>query len=925
MRILNQQFTQLSRALGNLFIPALQSVLPWVQAVVEIITSAVQALANLLGFKLPTIDYSSLRGLSAGGEAAENALSGAADAAKELKNATLGIDELNIIAPQESSKGGAGAGIAGGDLGIDLPQYDFLDGLSKQTDNVKNKILGFFDEWGWAIKTVAVLLGGLWAINKIRKFTEWFQTLLGFIKNTAIVRGAVKVWNAFADGFTLLKASGAGFFSSFKGGLRNIGYGMTTTQKFTGSLIALGAEFLVVNNRVKEYALGNISLGEALGAIIPVTALVGTAMYAMLGPLGLVLTAVTALTAALIGYQNAQDEIIKERNYKIFYEDTGISVSALADSYSSLINSISNINQPQLEMISNINTAKESLSQTTTEVSSLINSVVWGATSVEETLPKITSAFQKMYDQSSIVLNNTRDLIISSLGGATGEAYMQMGGDLSALTETITGLTSDTLNRMEELQNVMTTALSTGDLETFSAALSEYNSISELTSNELSNLKGALSGIEDINLESPQAVSDALSSISNAAKDSAENINDYYNSVATGLETMKNLAEEAGNFSAVAQLNEAILANNEGRAKDLAEIDTYVKEFTDHLQQSVVSNLDSVVSESKAAWNEMNLFEQILNGGREQDYVNKSINNYISDFIEPFDTQLKEMFESIGSDSEPWAAKAANKVIENFFNINKFPDGTVLTYKNSIEDALKNTFSDLGVGLETAGENIPAGLSIGIDRNAYMPINSMETVASDVLDAGHSEFKENSPSKVTTEMGMYLMKGLENGITQNAGSVLTALKNALNPLLDRLQDFSNRFSSSVNEIFSNYAAAMSSIRNVGKTVTFNPMPTINIPRFEMGGFPDHGQLFYAREGGPELVGNIGNRTAVANNEQITEGIERAVYRAMSAAMPAQNGGTINVQVDLDGNTIYRNQRQVASRQGWPVGMNPNFD
>ena len=278
MRILNQQFTQLSRALGNLFIPALQSVLPWVQAVVEIITSAVQALANLLGFKLPTIDYSSLRGLSAGGEAAENALSGAADAAKELKNATLGIDELNIIAPQESSKGGAGAGIAGGDLGIDLPQYDFLEGLSKQTDTVKNKILGFFDEWGWAIKTVAVLLGGLWAINKIRKFTEWFQTLLGFIKDIAIVRGAKKAWDAFADGFALLRKSGAGLFSSFKGGLRNIGYSMTTMQKFTGSLIALSAEFLVVNNRVKEYALGNISLGEALGAIIPVTAFVGTCL-----------------------------------------------------------------------------------------------------------------------------------------------------------------------------------------------------------------------------------------------------------------------------------------------------------------------------------------------------------------------------------------------------------------------------------------------------------------------------------------------------------------------------------------------------------------------------------------------------------------------------------------------------------------------
>lgn len=50
--------------------------------------------------------------------------------------------------------------------------------------------------------------------------------------------------------------------------------------------------------------------------------------------------------------------------------------------------------------------------------------------------------------------------------------------------------------------------------------------------------------------------------------------------------------------------------------------------------------------------------------------------------------------------------------------------------------------------------------------------------------------------------------------------------------------------------------------------------------FADGGFPDIGQMFIAREAGPELVGTMGGRTAVANNDQITSGIYRAVLQAL---------------------------------------------
>lgn len=49
-----------------------------------------------------------------------------------------------------------------------------------------------------------------------------------------------------------------------------------------------------------------------------------------------------------------------------------------------------------------------------------------------------------------------------------------------------------------------------------------------------------------------------------------------------------------------------------------------------------------------------------------------------------------------------------------------------------------------------------------------------------------------------------------------------------------------------------------------------------------GGFLNQGDVFIAREAGPEMVGQIGNRTAVANNDQIVQGIASGVASAQSA-------------------------------------------
>jgi len=169
LRILQAQVTQCARALGNIFIPALNAVLPYAIALAKVIRLIASEIAAFFGFELPEVDYSGITAVAdaVAGSAAdtEDGLNGATKAAKKLKNALLGIDELNIISPNDDSGGsgdGSGLGIGGGDLGFELPTYDFLgDIVSTKVDEIVEKIKGALSE------ITAVISGFLLAIGTI--------------------------------------------------------------------------------------------------------------------------------------------------------------------------------------------------------------------------------------------------------------------------------------------------------------------------------------------------------------------------------------------------------------------------------------------------------------------------------------------------------------------------------------------------------------------------------------------------------------------------------------------------------------------------------------------------------------------------------------------------------------------------------------
>lgn len=140
LRILQAQLTQAARAIGNIFIPALNAILPYAIAVVQVIREIADALANLAGFKLTDVDYSGVNNAAVGAGSLADNLDDAAGAAKKLKQYTAGFDELNVFAPNTGSGSGAGAGGAGG-FDFDLPTYDFLgDAVQTRIGEIKKMI-----------------------------------------------------------------------------------------------------------------------------------------------------------------------------------------------------------------------------------------------------------------------------------------------------------------------------------------------------------------------------------------------------------------------------------------------------------------------------------------------------------------------------------------------------------------------------------------------------------------------------------------------------------------------------------------------------------------------------------------------------------------------------------------------------------------
>ena len=277
MRQFSQQLKSLSQAFGSLFLPILVRVMPYLQAFVELLADGVRWLAALFGIEIQDIgdtwnDYSSgIKDAATNTDGVTDSLKDATKAAKELKNATIGIDELNVISPTAASSGSDGAegggagGTGGGYSGIDVGSLwddSIFDGLQQEVDAIKKKM----EDWLPVIATVASALAGLRLLNlltdieklqKLKIVAFFTSTGKSFKKITTFFKEFIKAAKLMAPEvgwFAALFPKLSGWLAGVGEGIAILGGGSLATglAVLAAILVAVGSYIYFIVKNFKE-------------------------------------------------------------------------------------------------------------------------------------------------------------------------------------------------------------------------------------------------------------------------------------------------------------------------------------------------------------------------------------------------------------------------------------------------------------------------------------------------------------------------------------------------------------------------------------------------------------------------------------------------------------------------------------------------
>lgn len=268
MRVLNAQLAQMKRALGNIVSVLVARFIPYVQAMVSIIIDAANAIAKLFGFKLPEIDYSGLgSGFSDEMENGEDAINGAAGAAKKLKKQLMGFDELNVLSNPDTGGGGGGGGGIGGGLGDMEPlEYDFLKGLdTSKLEEIKQKIKDILSY----IPLIAAGIAG-WKLGSFLADLATASIKTNTLKESLeLLDKKISLTVGITLAITGIVLETKGIISTIKEGLNKTNF----------SEILAGGGMIVAGGALIGKFFGSSLLGAAIGAIVAGIPMFVTGIY----------------------------------------------------------------------------------------------------------------------------------------------------------------------------------------------------------------------------------------------------------------------------------------------------------------------------------------------------------------------------------------------------------------------------------------------------------------------------------------------------------------------------------------------------------------------------------------------------------------------------------------------------------------------
>ncbi len=861
LRILSSQLNQAARAIGSIFIPALNAILPYAIAVAKVIRYVASAIASLFGFEMPEVDYSGIGAVAGGAEDASDALDNAADSAKKLQKYTMGFDELNVIDPTAGSGGAGDTGLGGSGFDFELPEYDFI---SDATESRINQIVQDMMEWlgltgeinSWAdffdtrLGEILILVGeigagialwklstslldGLLYLEKLRKagltipMTIMLGATLAITGFTIEFTGVADAIKEGLDGMNFAEIVLGGITGT--GGLALLGKGIATwiTTAFADSAIASALTTAAANLGVGTAGAAGAALGAGIGGIILGIPAMFVGIYdACINGIdwlsGLLVGAGATAAGAGIG------AIIGACGGPI-----GAGIGALIGLAVGLVT------DGIILIVQNWDAITEFLSNFfTVTIPGLWNSFVSWLGNIPKALGeffgslpgKISEWFDKMWQP-------IRDYDWAGLGYNIGQWF---GNAVRSAIEFVT-VTIPTwfTNMWNTIVSAFTTFFTVTLPNFFTVTLPQaFNTVVEFVKGIPEKLWNAIqtgwSWLVDMGKSIIDGIWEGLQTVWQAIKDFVGGFVQGFKD-ALGIHSPSTVFAEIGTF--------LIDGLWEGIKTAWTKITTFFTEAFDNLKTFFSNAWNNIKTTTSTVWTN-------ISSSLSTTWTN--LKTSASTGFNNIKSTISTAWNNIKTNTSTTWANVKSTLTTNWANLKSNASTTWSNLKSTISTAWSNISSNTS----TTWSNIKSSLSTAfnnIKSNATSVFTSMKNTIKGIWDGLWSSIKG-------------VINSIIGGIEKMANGVIKGINGMINAM--------NKLSFDIPDWVSGLG---------GKKFGFNlkTISTISIPRLAEGGFPDVGQMFIAREAGPEMVGNIGRRTAVVNNEQIVAGIANGVAEANS--------------------------------------------
>ena len=853
LRVLSAQVSMAGRALGNIFIPALNAILPIAIAVVKVIRLLAESIASLFGYELPTVDYSGIEGMASGADDVATALDGAGKSAKELQKYTMGFDELNVIDPNQGSSSNSGNDGASSGTGFDfeLPEYDFLDGvISTKVDEIVGKLME-------NLGTILGLVTGIGIGLLAWKLSESFLTGLAAF-STALGLGIL------IDSIRLTLKEGLSWKSAIEGAIG-------------GALMGAGIGFMFGG---WSGALGGVVIGIGVS---------------------LVINGITGIIAD--GVQ---------------VEDVVAIITGILTTVGGILTAIKLFNSKNKSPVPDIDTAGKTIGDTSTGMSTLTGklkilatNLAWGTLIIAEVaiaagiivgsiwgigvlLDQVGQAWQPVIDNGgtvAIAIGIGTGLLVgigvatALLGTAGGAMAAQIGIGIAILAElgVATGLflveiwgigvLLDQIGQAWQpvIDNGETIAtgigIGTGLLVGIGVVTAALGAATVATAGALPLAIGIGTALLVELAVAFVLFCDSLKTVANKLKNDLHPALKKLNKILPELnenldefiEFMKEFAELTVTFTTISAISG--FSATVGKIIGFFTVDpikSLAKDVYKQYEQAVPlnDNLELANPELKEVTPSLDTYKQYM-----KDIADVVIECSNTDAISGFSATVSNVLDFFTADPLKSLAKDVYKQYEQAVPLNE----NLALANPQLEDAI--------TGLK--------------DYKSHLESIKEVTDSIDTTEMATSVFTDMVEiSKKLASFGGEMKKYYEK--IQNINfTTMNEMANCMNAVIDfavRIKNGVdttkiNNFTKSIN----NLATAVKNLPTQ-KTLKITAIYETSgyAPRlFASGGYPDTGEMFIAREAGPELVGNIGRKTAVVNNEQIVASVARGVADANS--------------------------------------------